>query len=39
GVAQVTAVDHHSTGILGFYAKFCTIVYGKKGAPPAAAKL
>lgn len=32
GVAQVTVVDHHSNSILGFYAKFCTVVYGKKGA-------
>jgi hypothetical protein len=32
GVAQVTAVDHKSTSILGITAKFCTIVYGKKGA-------
>ncbi len=32
GVAQVTAVDHHSTSFLGITAKFCTVVYGKKGA-------
>lgn len=36
GVAQVTVVDHHSTSILGFFAKFCTVVYGKKGAAGAA---
>jgi hypothetical protein len=30
-VMQVTAVDHSSSNILGFYAKYCTIVYGKKG--------
>lgn len=35
GVAQVTAVDHTSNSILGFYAKFCTVVYGKKGASSA----
>ncbi len=35
GVAQVTAVDHHTKSILGVYAKFCTIVYGKKGASSA----
>lgn len=39
GVAQVTAVDHRSTGILGLYAKYCTIVYGKKGAAAPAAKM
>jgi hypothetical protein len=32
GVAQVTAVDHKSSSLLGITAKFCTIVYGKKGA-------
>lgn len=37
GVVQVTAVDHSSMGILGFYAKYCTIVYGKssKSSAPA----
>jgi len=39
GVAQVTVVDHHSSSILGFYAKFCTVVYGKKGASSGAAKM
>jgi hypothetical protein len=40
GIAQVTAVDHTAMSILGFYAKYCTVVYGKRaasGAPPAAA--
>jgi hypothetical protein len=39
GIAQVTAVDHSANSILGFYAKYCTVVYGKKaasGAAPAA---
>jgi hypothetical protein len=31
GIAQVTAIDHKSNSILGFYAKFCTVVYGKRG--------
>ena len=37
-VMQVTAVDHSSSNILGFYAKYCTIVYGKKGGGGAPAK-
>ncbi len=37
GVAQVVAVDHTSSNILGFYAKYCTIVYGKSGGTPKAA--
>jgi len=38
GIAQVTVVDHSASNILGFYAKYCTIVYGKKasGGAPAA---
>ena len=39
GIAQVTVVDHTANSILGFYAKFCTVVYGKKasgGGTPAA---
>jgi hypothetical protein len=36
-VMQVTAVDHTSSNILGFYAKYCTIVYGKKGTGGGAA--
>jgi predicted enzyme related to lactoylglutathione lyase len=38
GIAQVTAVDHTSNSILGLWAKYCTVVYGKKasgGAAPA----
>ncbi len=31
-IAQVTAVDHESSNIFVFYAKYCTIVYGKKAA-------
>lgn len=31
-IAQVVAVDHSANGILGVYAKYCTIVYGKKAA-------
>jgi hypothetical protein len=31
GIVQVVAIDHTSNNILGFYAKYCTIVYGKKG--------
>ncbi len=37
GIAQVVAVDHSSESILGFYAKYCTIVYGKRGSSKAAA--
>jgi hypothetical protein len=43
GIAQVVAIDHHSTSILGVMATYCTIVYGKRGgggskrAQPAAA--
>jgi hypothetical protein len=37
-VMQVTTVDHRTTNILGFYAKYCTIVYGKKGGPSPAPK-
>lgn len=36
GVVQVTAVDHSAWSILGLYAKYCTIVYGKKGSSSAA---
>lgn len=36
GVAQVVAVDHTSSNILGFYAKYCTQVYGKSGGSPKA---
>ncbi len=28
GMSSVSSVDHHSTSILGFYAKFCTVVRG-----------
>jgi len=38
GIAQVVAVDHTSNSILGVYAKYCTIVYGKRGGAPAAGK-
>lgn len=31
GVVQITAVDHTAFSVLGLYAKYCTIVYGKKG--------
>lgn len=31
GIVQVVAIDHTSNNILGFYAKYCTVVYGKKG--------
>lgn len=31
GVLQVVSVDHSSSSILGIYAKYCTIVQGKKG--------
>jgi hypothetical protein len=31
GVMQVTAVDHTVNNYVGFYAKYCTIVYGKRG--------
>lgn len=31
GIAQVVAVDQHTSNILGFYAKYCTVVYGKRG--------
>src|ERR1700710_495047 len=40
GIAQVTAVDHTANSILGLWAKYCTVVYGKKaasGAPASAA--
>ena len=37
GIAQVTVVDHTAKSILGFYAKYCTIVYGKKAAGGGAA--
>lgn len=29
GITKIHHVDHHSTGILGIYAKFTTIVYGE----------
>jgi len=29
GITEVGSVDHSSMNILGFYAKFCTIVKGK----------
>jgi len=29
GISKVATVDFNSTGILGFYAKFCTIVRGQ----------
>lgn len=38
GIAQVVAVDHTSNSILGVYAKYCTVVYGKRGASAAPAK-
>lgn len=28
-ITQITAVDYHSTNILGLYGKFCTIVRGE----------
>jgi len=31
-IAQVTVIDHSANSILGFYAKYCTIVYGKKSS-------
>lgn len=37
GIAQVVAIDHTSESILGVYAKYCTVVYGKRGAPKGAA--
>lgn len=36
GIAQVVTIDYSVTNILGIYAKYCTIVYGKRGATPAA---
>lgn len=36
GVAQVVTVDHTTDNILGLFAKFCTHVYGKRGATSAA---
>src|SRR4051812_27666907 len=36
GVVQVTAIDNSAMSVLGVYAKFCTIVYGKKGSSGAA---
>ncbi len=36
GIAQVTTVDHSATSYVGFYAKYCTIVYGKKASGGAA---
>jgi hypothetical protein len=38
GIAQVVAIDHTSNSILGVYAKYCTVVYGKRGASAAPAK-
>jgi hypothetical protein len=35
-IAQVVAVDHSTSNILTFYAKYCTIVYGKRAAGPGA---
>jgi hypothetical protein len=35
GIAQVTAVDHTNSNIFVFYAKYCTVVYGKKAAASA----
>lgn len=32
GVVQVNAVDGTAYSFLGIYAKYCTIVYGKKGS-------
>lgn len=29
GISEVTTVDHETTTILGLYAQFCTVVYGK----------
>lgn len=29
GISRVATIDHNSTGILGFYATFCTIVRGQ----------
>lgn len=31
-IAQVTAVDHEASNIFVFYARYCTIVYGKRAA-------
>jgi hypothetical protein len=31
-IAQVTVIDHSANNILGLYAKYCTIVYGKKSS-------
>lgn len=36
GIAQVVTIDHVTTNMLGIYAKYCTVVYGKRGATPAA---
>lgn len=36
-IAQVVAVDHSAKSIIGFWAKYCTIVYGKKAASGRAA--
>lgn len=29
GISEVTTVDHNTTTILGLYAQFCTVAYGK----------
>lgn len=36
GVVQINAVDGTAYSFLGIYAKYCTIVYGKKGSGGAA---
>lgn len=38
GVVQVTAVDHTAYSVFLVYAKYCTIVYGKKGNAAPASK-
>ena len=35
-IAQVVTVDHSSNSILGFYAKYCTVVYGKRAGATSA---
>lgn len=31
GIKKISAVDHHSSNILGIINEYCTIVYGHKG--------
>lgn len=38
GIMQVVTIDHQTNSILGVYAKYCTVVYGKKGGSAARAK-